>query len=469
MKDLFLCHNSVDKDWVEDLGAEIEAEEWNGRQLSVFLDKWDIEPGENILLKLNDALDSSRFVAVVMTPEMMGSEWCLAEVTATLANDPTNRTGRLLPLLVRDQHLATGQRLAIPPILRAFNHLDFRTKPKHKESFARLLARLRGEPAPRGRGRARSRSQTPALDLAPAIPARSDEPDQIQEAIISNLLEVRHIPTTIWSAPTSLRAHADLPKGEHFEPFVLKEGRLLSFRDLGSEAGSLFEYIGSGVQRHGVRDWRDDDARWRWVIELLNRHLRDHLRRAGVRFDGRSGRFFFMPRDGGSAVLRWGTGTRRVVAKAPDPERGGNWVHQAARLRFETLGPKLYLSIEPTYVFTTDGRTPVDKDKAGPLTMKWGGKERNGAILRHVLMWSDALAQGKKTSTIPCGRQSVLISRLPAVVRAPVGIVGDSVRFGALLQFTEQELNLTPPGDAVFGYEDPEREIDDEDEEELPF
>ncbi len=32
--------------------------------------------------------------------------------------------------------------------------------------------------------------------------------------------------------------------------------------------------------------------------------------------------------------------------------------------------------------------------------MQWGGKERNGAIVRHVLMWSDVLTNGRRTGHI---------------------------------------------------------------------
>src|SRR4051812_37977733 len=118
MKDVFLCHNRADKDWTRSLGETIESEKWSGRKLSVFFDEWDIEPGDNILLRLNEGLKVSRFVAVVLSPEMLGSDWCGLELPSVLAQDPVNRQGRLIPLLLRDQDLATKQRIEVPPILR---------------------------------------------------------------------------------------------------------------------------------------------------------------------------------------------------------------------------------------------------------------------------------------------------------------------------------------------------------------
>lgn len=46
MKDLFLCHNGRDDEWVEALGARLEREMHNGRPVQVFVDRWDIDYGK---------------------------------------------------------------------------------------------------------------------------------------------------------------------------------------------------------------------------------------------------------------------------------------------------------------------------------------------------------------------------------------------------------------------------------------
>ncbi len=53
IKDLFLCHSSVDKPWVEELAEDVENEEWDGRALTVFLNEWDIQRGDNIIVELH--------------------------------------------------------------------------------------------------------------------------------------------------------------------------------------------------------------------------------------------------------------------------------------------------------------------------------------------------------------------------------------------------------------------------------
>lgn len=467
MVDLFLCHNGADKDRARAIGEVVERATWNGRNLAVFLDAWDIAPGENIIVRLNGALDKARYVAVLLSPEMVGSEWCAAEVASVLATDPTNRAGRLLPIRIRDEHLSTGERLNVPPFLRALVRLDFSTPERERADMHRLLAHLRGERPPRGARRAVT--SAPVAELAPALPESADVADEMPEDLIGNIVPVREIPSKIWSAPTLLRSMRELPEGVTFPPLLLRENLLFSFHHPSS--APLAEICDATAARpHATREWRADPSRWRWVIELLNRSLRAYLADHGVRFDGK--RFFFAANGPGPLRLRWGTGTARTVVRPPDADRpGGFWVHQGARLRFETLGSDLYLSIDPLWMFTTDGRTPVGRETAGPLAMKWGGRERNGTILRHVLMWCDVLAQGRRVAEINCGGQRIVLDRLPGGVRSPVGVVSDHVRVRALLEFTRKEQDLDAGAAALFGLTSAidTVEEDDDGEEEAAF
>lgn len=447
-KDLFICHNGADKPWAKELGARVEAEEWNGRKLSVFLDEWDIDIGENIIVKINAALENSRFVALLLTPEMLASDWCTAEFTGVLSADPINRAGKIIPIRLRDHHNVTKERLRVPPFLASMNHLDFRDAAQFERSLARLLAKLRGEAPPRGRT-VRTSSTAPK-PLSPGLPDRREEPDAIREPLLSNLLPVRQLPTAIWSASSPLKAKQDLPPGQDLPPFVLRD-RLYTFTDLTRSENALAQWIVAGTQKqHALVEWRNDEDRWRWVIELLNQALRQHLwPEVGFHPDRR--RFFFRRQGDVSVKLRWGAGTERTVVRAPDKE-GAYWVHQAARIAFETLGAGLYLSIDPTYLFTTDGFKLVPRDSAGPLAMQWGGKERNGTILRHVLMWSDVLAKGKRDAVIETGEQTTVIGRLPTAVEVPIGLSDDHVRVGALMQFQRSELNLKTLPRSAFGF-----------------
>lgn len=88
--DLFLCHNGADKEWVEKLAEQIESETFegtpNGRALRVFFDKWDIRPGANVIQRLNDGLAKARYVAVVVSPDMVAADWPTLEWTHVIAD-----------------------------------------------------------------------------------------------------------------------------------------------------------------------------------------------------------------------------------------------------------------------------------------------------------------------------------------------------------------------------------------------
>ena len=457
-KDVFLCHSSVDKEWVEALGAKLEAETIGDRNISVFLDKWDIQPGDNLVWKLNEGLEKSHLLCIIMSPEMFSSDWCKLEVSSFLTQDPINRRGRILPLLLRDKHNTTGERIQIPPVLGTFVYLDFRDEKSFSRELKRLLARVRGEPQPRGQTRGRPtnprrREHPEGGSAIQGLAKERHQADEVVEHLISNLLPVTP-PTKVWSAPTSLSTKRDLHEFYTYPAFIVREKRLFTFEDLSKENHAFLDVVTDGeVKQHDFTTWYDNEASWRWTVELLNDTLRNHLWHQGVAFHPRSERYYFKRKGNTSVYVRWGSGDKRFVVRAPDADQpGGNWVHQAARLHFERLGNKVFLSIEPSWMFTVDGRQPVSREDSGPLAMQWGGKERNGTILRHTLMWSDVITRGQKTARIQAGTQTATIGRLPAVAQTSIGIAEDKVAMRALLEFTEVEQNLKEPTDAAFAY-----------------
>jgi len=441
-KDLFICHSSVDKEFARRIAEDVESVEWNGKHLSVFLDEWDIEAGENVVLKINQALGNSRFVAVLLSPEMVASNWCCAELSAAIYKDPSNRTARVIPLRVRDCHRETMSPIEIPALLAPLNYLDFRRSQEYARSLARLLATLRGEGPPRGR-----RSGAAAVGcsvITSALPARED-PDAVPEALLSNLLPITRSLSTLFAAPSRITSKKELPRGPKYAPFILKEGRLLSFTDPTRTGSTLMDLVKTdALERVPVIDWRSDVGRWRWVVELLNETLRSHLGALGVRFNRERRRYYFVPFSDQllrrqSRYVRWGAGTKRWVVRAPDAGRGGSWIHHAAELRFQDFGGRFYLSIDPLFMFTTDGRELVPGEIARSLAMRWTARERNAAVLARVLLWADALAQGRSEGTIRLDGGDLIFSRLPGTGQSPVSI-NERVAVRALLAFADAEL-----------------------------
>ena len=447
--DLFLSHNSADKPWVRSLAERIESETLDGtpssRHLRVFLDEWDIDVGENIIERINDGLARARHVAVVVSPDLLRAPFPTLEWTHIVVDDPANRKGRLIPLFLRDWCPETKVRVDLPAPFKALKWLDFRRQRDFKRSYQRLVRRVRGLPPKRGtRRRPLASLPSPATPIAYPEPETASSPDRIREALLANLLPVESYPGIIWSAGTDARAPKDVFEVVSEPPaFELQQRRLYTFDDMSAPASVLREVTrSSGMTRDSVADWRDAPPRMRWFVSLLNRCLRNHLGKLPIRRDER-GRYFFLPnRDG--TPRKWKNArdpAREVAAKKASSVPGRDfWVHHGAWLSFLTLGDQLYLSIEPSYVFTSDGRIPLGGIKVTSLAMAWGGKERNAALLRHVVFWARTLSKGKAKIELATGSQPIIVSGIPAVARTSVGIEFDHIEFRSLLAQIADEL-----------------------------
>lgn len=467
--DLFLCHNGADKPWVEKLAAQFESETIDGspsgRRLKVFFDKWDIDIGQNVVQRINECLARARYVAVIISPEFLAAPWPSFEWTHVVADDPTNRKGRLIPLFVRATSLDGAKHADLPAPFKALNWIDFRAQKNFKRSYQRLIHKVRDLPPPRGPSRRPLAGvpQTPT-PVVPSIPDSPAAPDPVSEAILGNLLPVASFPTRIWSAPTDARKSEDVyTKVPDSVAFILREKRLYTFADLNRKNEPLRKVITTtDIKPDAVTRWRDDEAKWRWFIALLHQCLRKHTGRLPIRKDAK-GRFFFRPNKDGTKRV-WTNRNdppREVAAEKPNTTTGEVfWVHHSAWLKFQTLGETLFLSIDPSYVFTSDGTIPLEGPSVGPLTIAWAGKERNAAILRHVLFWARTLGRGNPKIEIETGAAPVVISGIPAIARTKFGIEFDHIAVGTLMAQIDDELGQVAAAITLTS-----ANVDDDDEE----
>jgi hypothetical protein len=131
--DVFLSHSSKDKPVVRALAERLKAD-----GLRVWLDEWEIQPGDPIFQKVQQGLQSSRILLLFMSRQAFGSDWVTLESQTILFRDPTNTSRRFIPLRLDD---------ADPPdILRQFAYIDWRKKTK--KTYARLLQACRPPEAP---------------------------------------------------------------------------------------------------------------------------------------------------------------------------------------------------------------------------------------------------------------------------------------------------------------------------------
>ena len=91
--DLFLSHSSKDKSVVRELAERLRAD-----GLRIWLDDWEIRPGDSIPAKIEEGLERSRTLVLCMSANSFGSEWGQLESGTFRFRDPLNKERRLIPL-----------------------------------------------------------------------------------------------------------------------------------------------------------------------------------------------------------------------------------------------------------------------------------------------------------------------------------------------------------------------------------
>lgn len=131
--DVFLSHNSVDKPWVIKLKDDLLRYE-----VSVWLDRDEIRPGDLFAKALEEGLQSSRAVVLVVSPEAMASGWVQEEYyrPLSLAKDPQAPL-QLIPVILRDAE--------VPGFLQSRNWVDFRDETTYAQSVWRLVWGITGQ------------------------------------------------------------------------------------------------------------------------------------------------------------------------------------------------------------------------------------------------------------------------------------------------------------------------------------
>ncbi len=91
--DVFLSHSSQDNPVVHALAERLRAD-----GLRVWLDTWEIRPGDSIPAKIEDGLEHSRVLVLCMSENAFGSDWARLEAGTFRFRDPLNRERRFIPL-----------------------------------------------------------------------------------------------------------------------------------------------------------------------------------------------------------------------------------------------------------------------------------------------------------------------------------------------------------------------------------
>lgn len=121
---IFLSHSSEDKPFVEKLAKDIL-----GLKIDVWLDKWEIKVGDSLINKIEEGLESSDYLIIVLSKNSVKSAWVKKELNAILCDEIYSNTIKILPVLIDD--------CTIPIFLKEKRYADFRDD--YDQGFQDLL------------------------------------------------------------------------------------------------------------------------------------------------------------------------------------------------------------------------------------------------------------------------------------------------------------------------------------------
>jgi len=131
--DVFISYAHKDADWVQNLADNLYQADFE-----VFIDSWEIAPGDVLVHKIDEGILKSKTGILVVSPEALSRPWVLEEYAAMM-NRAVEGKQRLIPVLLADAEM--------PPLLASRIWIDFRNAfgPEYERNFAKLVRTLKWE------------------------------------------------------------------------------------------------------------------------------------------------------------------------------------------------------------------------------------------------------------------------------------------------------------------------------------
>ncbi len=121
---IFISYSHQDKNFVDALAKQLVA-----HNVHVWLDRWELSIGDSILEKVQEAIDESSALLVILSKSSVASEWCKKEINGGLLKELEDKRVFILPVLVED--------CDIPLFARGKLYADFRAS--HDDGFRTVI------------------------------------------------------------------------------------------------------------------------------------------------------------------------------------------------------------------------------------------------------------------------------------------------------------------------------------------
>jgi hypothetical protein len=432
--DLFLFHHSADSSWTARLADRLRGVRLKDRNLRLSLANWNEAVGADILLEAEKNVWKAQLLAIVVSRSMLQKDWA---------------PGKRIPKFLQVMH-ASGSRFvtilkdnaSVPPFLRLGEWFDFRNENHFEESTASLAAFLIQNMTLSGKDY--------SFGVGPA-----------KERILCNLFPVVELPQFIYSAETRFKTESELSDAcaeDGPSSFLIKNFRVYTLECPSQD--STFAFAASdwnSRKQESFMQWFSNPERAGWGIELLNKLLRRHAWKRGLRWDSSTNQFFF-PRNKPKSIW-WKLGEQTVSREVTAPHMGWvdlenqvkaeiqyGWKHESIRADFVKVQGKIFFHLQPGWLLTKlDSKTPATIQPFKASVSESRSQERNGQILRSWRFWSTVLAKGHHEIRINTGQAPVRTRLTPISGFTEFGISSDRLNYDQIMQTAMEDDLLIPP------------------------
>lgn len=195
---IFLSHTWRDKEFVRKLAQDLEK-----AGAKVWVDEAEIKLGDSLLAKIQDGIDEMDYLAVVLSPDSVESEWVKREVEIAMNQEIAGGTVKVLPLLYRNCDL--------PGFLIGKLYADFTEPDRYQRSLKMILERLQTD--------ANSVTPLPSGDEADLVVAISSWIELDPLGLAQNILYLRRE----GRLRSGMRIHFETPELHALQQFICEQ------------------------------------------------------------------------------------------------------------------------------------------------------------------------------------------------------------------------------------------------------
>ena len=459
--DLVLFTTTAERDWALRLSDRMRSELHANRQLTIEVVNLNVAHAAGILEDAEYLNRSSRFLGLVISAQILRENWSSLE--RGLVSHPGIGGGRARIVTLLKENVT------MPPALRLRDWIDFRDGIRYDQGVRELAALVCGD---QGFAQGSARLTTNFGAAGPAASGWRARPlfagaRTFRERIVANLFPVVEIPRDFLAIESRFRSEseiANLRESPGPLPFLLRNAKLYTIASapVGAALVAAAKEERCNGSHEQFKDWLSDSSRAPLAVELLNRLLRHHAWKRGLRFDESHGLYYFTrtkPKKlwweiGGKTIQRQVTAANMKWA----PVEGGGaaefqcgWRHEAIRAEFVQVCGELFLKLEPAWFLTElDGRTPATAQPVAPQGPYVSARESNGHCMRALRFWSTVLAKGHQELRIETGTNPIRVRLTPAAGSSLSAASHDRMDFDALATVDCDGFELIPDLVPVF-------------------